>query len=358
MEEMAQPRETFLLLRGDYTQPDKSQTLEPQTIASLPEMAENMPKNRLGLAMWLFQHDNPLTARVAVNRYWQMLFGQGLVTTPEDFGSQGAMPSHPQLLDWLAVEFRESGWNVKAMLKRIVTSETYCQDSRVDAAVLEKDPKNVWLSRGARFRLSAFAIRDQALASSGLLSRKMGGPPVMPYQPAGLWDELSAKGFKYIEAKDEGLYRRSLYTFWRRTVPPPSMMNFDSAGREACTVSASRTNTPLQAINLMNDPQFVEAARALGERSMKEATDDSPVARIVRCSELIIGRPPNSGELEIFVEAYEDYLAAFSKNPSQANELIGVGVSKPDAELDSVQLAACTAVASVFLNLDEAVTKE
>ena len=254
MEEMPNPRDTYLLLRGAYDQPDESEQLAPQTFAALPAMAEKAPRNRLGLAQWLFQDDNPLTARVAVNRYWQMLFGAGLVKTPEDFGSQGAMPSHPKLLDWLAVEFRESGWDVKAMLKRIVMSETYRQDSRTTPEMLEKDPANELLARGPRFRLSAFALRDQALAASGLLVKRPGGPPVMPYQPAGLWEEVSAKGFKYVVAKDEGLYRRSLYTFWRRTVPPPSMMNFDSAGREICSVNVSRTNTPLQAMNLLNDP--------------------------------------------------------------------------------------------------------
>jgi len=358
MEEMPQPRKTYLLIRGDYTQPDRSEVLLPQTFASLPPMTSEMPKNRLGLAMWLFHEDNPLTARVAVNRYWQMLFGSGLVKTPEDFGSQGAMPTHPQLLDWLAVEFRESGWDVKALLKRIVSSETYCQDSRADPVMIEEDPANQWLARAARQRLSAFALRDQALAVSGLLSRKIGGPPVMPYQPAGLWDEVSAKGFKYVVAEDEGLYRRSLYTFWRRTVPPPSMMNFDSAGREACTVHVTRTNTPLQAINLMNDPQFVEAARMLGQRMMKESDSTSPADRIARCSELVLSRPPSEKELNVYLAGYGEYLDAFDANPGDAREFVSVGHSKSDESLDVVQLATCSAVASVFLNLDEAVTKE
>ena len=292
MEEMSEPRQTHLLQRGDYTQPDKSEVLLPATIASLPQMSDGLPKNRLGLAKWLFQPNHPLTARVAVNRYWQMLFGAGLVKTPEDFGSQGAQPTHPKLLDWLAVEFRESGWDIKGIIKRIVMSETYCQDSRVTAEMIELDPANERLARGPRFRLSAFAIRDQALAVSGLLSKKQGGPPVMPYQPEGLWDEVNAKGFKYIVAKDDGLYRRSLYSFWRRTVPPPSMMNFDSAGREACSVNVSRTNTPLQAINLQNDPQYVEAARALGQRMMTEAAATTD-ARITYCSQLVLGRAPS-----------------------------------------------------------------
>ena len=357
MRDMREPRQTYRLIRGDYANPDTSETLSPATIASLPPMSDELPRNRLGLARWLFQADNPLTARVAVNRYWQMLFGNGLVKTPEDFGSQGAMPTHPDLLDWLSVEFRESGWNVKAMLKRMVTSETYCQDSRATPEMIEKDPSNEWLARGARFRLSAFNIRDQALAASGLLVRTQGGPPVMPYQPPGLWEEVNAKRFNYDVARDAGLYRRSLYTFWRRTVPPPSMMNFDSAARETCTVNVSRTNTPLQAMNLQNDPQFVEAARALGQRMMKEAAA-TPHARIVYCSELLLGREPTNSEMKVLRSGYEDYAAAFRECPDSAKALVSVGYTAPDPDLDIVELATCSAVASVFLNLDETVTKE
>ncbi len=356
MEEMPEPRDSYLLLRGAYDKPDTSEKLSPQTFESLPPMADGLPQNRLGLARWLFQADNPLTARVAVNRYWQMLFGTGLVRTPEDFGSQGSPPTHPELLDWLAVEFRESGWDVKAMLKRIVTSETYCQDSRVTAEMLEKDPANEWLARGARRRLSAFTIRDQALAASGLLVNRFGGPPVMPFQPAGLWEEVSAKGFKYIVAKDDGLYRRSLYTFWRRTVPPPNMMNFDSVGREACSVNVKRTNTPLQAMNLLNDPQFVEAAGALGKRMMESGT--SAEARIKRCSELLLARPPTDQEMKVFRAGYDHYLSEFRRSPESAKAFLSAGNSTPNPELDASELAACAAVANVFLNLDETVTKE
>ncbi|MDE0863377.1 MAG: DUF1553 domain-containing protein [Rubripirellula sp.] len=357
MQEMPEARDTHRLIRGDYSQPDTSETLSPATIASLPAMASDHPKNRLGLARWLFQSDNPLTARVAVNRHWQMLFGSGLVKTPEDFGTQGSMPSHPELLDWLAVEFRESGWDIKALLKLIVTSETYCQDSRTTKEMLERDPTNALLSRGARFRLTAFAIRDQALAASGLLVDKQGGPPVMPYQPAGLWEEVSAKGFKYAVAKDEGLYRRSLYTFWRRTVPPPNMINFDSAGRESCTVNVSRTNTPLQALNLQNDPQYVEAALILGERMMKEAKG-TPEDRIAHCSELLLGRRPSSSEMKVFRMGYDDYMASFVESPESAKAFVSVGNSVPDPKLDPVELATCSVVATIFLNLDETVTKE
>ncbi|MFT5127305.1 MAG: hypothetical protein ACI8W8_000908 [Rhodothermales bacterium] len=355
MEEMAEPRPTHLLIRGAYDNPDTRETLAPRTFDSLPPMLDGVPRNRLGLAQWLFQDDNPLTARVAVNRYWQMFFGAGLVKTPEDFGSQGAVPTHPELLDWLALEFRDSGWDIKGILKRIAMSETYRQDSRSTPVMREIDPDNALLARGARYRLSAFALRDQALAASGLLVRDRGGPPVMPYQPAGLWEEVSAKGYKYAVAKDSGLYRRSLYTFWRRTVPPPSMMNFDNAGREICSVNVSRTNTPLQAMNLLNDPQFVEAARALGERMMSEAT---PEARITRGSTLVWGRPPNDRELAVFRAGYADYLAAFRADADSAKSLIAVGNSTPNPAFDPAELAACTSIASILLNLDETVTKE
>ncbi|HIG16104.1 MAG TPA: DUF1553 domain-containing protein, partial [Candidatus Handelsmanbacteria bacterium] len=265
MEEMPKPRDTYVLVRGAYNNPDKSRTLAPTTPTALPAMADGLPNNRLGLAEWIVSDDNPLTPRVAVNRYWQMYFGSGLVRTPGDFGAQGTPPTHPALLDWLASEFRDTGWDIKALQKLIVTSATYRQRSAVDADLLQRDPENRLLARGPRFRLNGQALRDQALAASGLLVTTIGGPSVMPYQPEGLWEEVSAKGYKYVVAKGDDLYRRSLYTFWRRTVPPPSMMNFDNAGREVCTVSVARTNTPLQAMNLLNDPTFVETARVLAQ---------------------------------------------------------------------------------------------
>ena len=240
-------------------------------------MKASLPKTRLGLAKWIVDPENPLTARVAVNRYWQMYFGNGLVKTAEDFGSQGESPSHPELLDWLATEFIDSGWDIKAMQKLIVMSSAYRQSSRVTNELLEKDPENRLIARGPRYRLNGQSIRDQALAVSGLLVERIGGPPVMPYQPEGLWDEVSVKGYKYIVGDGDDLYRRSMYTFWRRTVPPPSMMNFDNASREACSVLTARTNTPLQALNLMNDEQFVEASRSLAGR-MLALTEGIPQA--------------------------------------------------------------------------------
>ncbi len=357
MEEMEKPRDTYLLTRGAYDHPDKSAKLSPSTFASLLPMAENLPKNRLGLARWLFDPEHPLTSRVAVNRYWQMYFGRGLVKTSEDFGSQGSPPSHPDLLDWLAVEFRESDWDVKAMQKLIVMSATYRQSSVISPELLRLDPENLLLGRGPRFRLYAHALRDQALAISGKLNPRIGGPPVMPYQPAGLWEEVSAKGKKYIVAEGNALYRRSLYTFWRRTVPPPSMMNFDNASRETCSISSNRTNTPLQAMNLMNDPQYVEAARLMAERMISEG-GDSASERIIFGHKLALAREPDAKVLKILTQGYNDYLKRFKSKPADAKALITIGKSVVGKNIDPAQLAAATAVASVILNLDETVTKE
>lgn len=357
MSEMEQPRETFTLLRGAYDAPDKTQPLQATTPASLPPMDVDSPPNRLGLGKWLFQDDNPLTARVAANRYWQMYFGLGLVKTPEDFGSQGESPSHPELLDWLAVEFRQRGWDVKAMQKLIVMSATYRQSPQVHEKLLSRDPENRLLGRGPRFRLYAQALRDQALAVSGLLAPGVGGPPVMPYQPEGLWEEVNAKGYKYIVGKSDDLYRRSLYTFWRRTVPPPSMMNFDNSAREVCSVKINRTNTPLQALNLLNDPQFVEAARRLAERMMNEG-GQSAKTQIQYGFRLVLARAANPAELSVLSRGYQDYLHHYEQDPDAALALVKTGQSKPSDDLDVTQLAALTAVANVLLNLDETVTKQ
>jgi len=357
MKEMENPRSTYLLTRGAYDHPDKDIELHPATLDVLPAMKESLPRNRLGLAKWLMEPEHPLTARVAVNRYWQMYFGTGLVKTPEDFGSQGESPSHPLLLDWLANEFIRSDWNIKAMQKRIVMSATYKQSSYVTPKLIEKDPDNRFMARGPRFRLDGQSLRDQALAVSGLLATTIGGPPVMPYQPAGLWDEVSAKGYKYIEGTGNDLYRRSLYTFWRRTVPPPSMMNFDSSAREACSVRSTRTNTPLQALNLMNDPQFVEAARSLAERMVLKG-GDSIESQISYGHRLVLARSPDPNVLDILGNGYENYLNSYRSNPSQAKELISTGASIPDPHLDPVSLAAMTMISNLLLNLDEAVTKE
>jgi len=294
---------------------------------------------------------------VAVNRYWQMLFGTGLVKTVEDFGSQGEWPSHPELLDWLATEFVSKGWDVKGILKTLVTSATYRQSSRVTPELMQKDPENRLLARGPRVRLSPEMIRDQALAASGLLVEKIGGPSVKPYQPPGLWKELSGDE-DYQPDTGENLYRRSLYTFWKRAAPPPSMMNFDSAGREACTVRETRTNTPLQALNLMNDAAFVEAARVLAQRVMIEAPA-TPEKRLALAFQLATGRPPKPQEQKVLLAGFERHLKVYEQNPKAALSLMISSREFPiDERLDICELAAYTAQASLILNLDEVITKE
>ncbi|MEM7010509.1 MAG: DUF1553 domain-containing protein [Verrucomicrobiota bacterium] len=355
MEEMPEPRQTFLLSRGAYDQPDKDTEILPTTFGALPAMSEDLPKDRLGLAKWIMSDDNPLTARVTVNRIWQQFFGVGLVKTSEDFGSQGESPSHPQLLDWLAVEFSEGGWDTKKLVKLIVTSSTYRQNSAVTPQLLDRDPENRLLARGPRFRLYGEALRDQALAVSGLLEPKIGGPPVMPYQPEGLWEEVSAKGYKWVQGTGSDLHRRSLYTFWRRTVPPPNLMNFDGNAREVCSVRSGLTNTPLQAMNLMNDPQYVEAARALAERMIAEGGDD-PVGYGYR---LTTGRYPNEVTKSVLQNGYDAYLADFSANSAEAAAFLQSGQAPAAAEdADLAPQAAMMMVANLLMNLDTFVTKE
>jgi hypothetical protein len=303
----------------------------------------------MALARWLVDPANPLTARVVVNRWWQMYFGSGIVRTVEDFGVQGERPSHPELLDWLATELIRTGWDVKRMQKTIVTSATYRQSSRLTPLLRERDPDNRLLARGPRFRLPAEAVRDQALAASGLLTEQIGGPSVKPYQPDGLWKEI-ATDMVYDQAKGPGLYRRSLYTYWKRTVVPPTMSTFDAPGREACTVRETRTNTPLQALALMNDVTYVEAARVLAQRMLQKG--------IAEGFRRVLARPPSPAEEEILKRALASNLEEFRQNPERARKLISVGDSKPDGSIDAAELAAMTTVASLILNLDEAVTKE
>ena len=267
MREMTKPRETFLLTRGAYDRP--GERVFRSVPAVLPALAKDAPMDRLGFARWLVDGKHPLTARVTVNRFWNMLFGTGIVKTVEDFGSQGEWPVHPELLDWLATEFVRNGWDIKATLKTMVMSAAYQQSSRATPELMQRDPDNRLLARGPRMRLPAEMVRDQALSMAGLLVENQGGPSVKPYQPAGLWKEL-AGGVDYQRDRGAALYRRSLYTFWKRAVPPPGMMTFDSAGREACTVRESRTNTPLQALTLMNDETYLEAARKIAERMIGE----------------------------------------------------------------------------------------
>ena len=343
----------YVLNRGAYDAPGEA--VDPGTPVSLPAPRAEWPRNRLGLARWLVDRSNPLTARVTVNRLWQMLFGAGLVKTAEDFGTQGERPSHPELLDWLAVEFVESGWDVKAILKTMVMSQTYRQSSELTPEKLDKDPQNRLLARGPRFRLPAEAVRDQALFASGLLNDKLGGPSVKPYQPDGLWRELSGASYK----RDSGakLYRRSLYTYWKRTVAPPGMVAFDAPDRESCTVQRPRTNTPLQALGLMNDVTYLETARKMGERMMREG-GDSVDERVAYGFRLALSRAPRESEAGALRRALERFEYHFQTDPDEAVMYLREGDSPADPELEPVELASYASVASLILNLDEAVTKE
>jgi mono/diheme cytochrome c family protein len=352
MEEMPNPRDAFVLLRGEYDK--KGTKVERATPAQLPAMPKDAPSNRLGLAKWLVRAENPLTARVAVNRMWQLHFGKGLVRTAEDFGTQGEYPSHPELFDWLATEFAKD-WDVKRMHKLIVTSATYRQSSRITKELLEHDPDNKLFARGPRLRLSAEMIRDQALFASGLLVEKQGGPSVKPYQPAGLWNELSGTG-DYKPDTGEKLYRRSLYTFWKRTVPPPTLGAFDTSMRETCWVRETRTNTPLHALTLLNDVTFVEAARVLAQRVMLEEV--TPEKRLARAFQFLTARTPTDTEAKVLLGAFARQHATYKKNPADARRLLQVGESKPDPKLDVAELAAYAQVCSLIMNLDESVTKE
>ena len=357
MAEMAKPRDTFILARGDYR--NHGEKVTPAVPSLFPPLPKDVPANRLSMAEWLFSPQHPLTARVAVNRYWQLYFGIGLVKTTEDFGSQGDAPLQRDVLDWLAVEFRQN-WDVKALQKLIVTSATYRQASEVSAALLEKDPENRLLARGPRFRLPAEMVRDNALAASRLLTEHVGGPSVFPYQPPGLWEEL-ARGEtftaqEYHESVGADLYRRSMYTFWKRSVPPAALTTFDAPDREKCTARRLITNTPLQALVLLNDPTYVEASRVLAQRAMMEAGAD-PQARVTFLFREATAHRPSAAEIRILLELAQRRLDYYKKQPAQAASLIAVGASKR-ANLEATELAAWTVVASTILNLDQTITKE
>jgi hypothetical protein len=360
MAEMEQPRETFLRLRGEY---DKhGERVQPGTPASLPPLPATGVTNRLTLAQWLVSPDQPLTARVTVNRFWQQYFGTGLVKTAEDFGSQGEWPSHPELLDWLATEFIQSGWDVKALQKRIVMSATYRQSSRMTPEVFERDPENRLLARGPRFRLKAEFIRDQALQLAGLLGTDIGGRSVNPYAPGDLWGELSQRSDSanwtaqfFVQDHGADLYRRSMYTFWKRTSPPPQMSTLDAPDREVCTVRRPRTNTPLQALVLMNDPTYIEASRKFAERLLLAArTEDE---RFALAFHMVTGRAANDRELAALRKVYAEQLARYRKNIASAVELLKTGEAPYDNRFNLSELAAWTMVASTLLNLDETMTK-
>ncbi|MBA4188018.1 MAG: hypothetical protein C0467_08365 [Planctomycetaceae bacterium] len=350
MEEMPTPRESHILIRGEYDK--KGAKVSPGVPAALTPTAK--PVTRLEFARWLASRENPLTARVAVNRAWQMHFGVGLVKTAEDFGTQGAFPTHPELLDWLAVEFA-TDWDVKRLHKLIVTAATYRQSSQVTKELLARDPENKLLARFPRLRLSAEMLRDQALFASGLLVEKRGGPSVKPYQPAGLWKELSGAG-DYTQDNGDSLYRRSLYTYWKRSSPPPALAAFDAAGRETCWVRENRTNTPMQALTLLNETAFVEAARVLAQRVMLETKE--PDERLTLAFRRVAGRRPTSKEIDVLRRNLEFQITEFRDNPAAAKKLLAIGDTKPDEKLDQAELAAYTTVCNLLLNLDEVVTKE
>ena len=353
MGDLPKPRPTYVLKRGEYDK--RGDTVEPGTPESIFPMSPELPRNRLGLARWLIDTRNPLTSRVIVNRAWQQFFGRGLVVTAEDFGGQGALPSHPELLDWLAKHFIDSGWDMKALCKLIVTSSTYRQSAHATPEHLARDADNTLLARGPKTRLSAEMLRDQALAASGLLVNKLGGPSVKPYQPDGLWEEKSS-GWKYDTDKGASLYRRGMYTYWKRASQHPMMMTFDAAERNTCAVRRQNTSTPLQALVLLNDTQFVEAARQLAGRMLKEggATTD---ARITFAFRLLTGRHPKKAELSVLKKLHDEQLALFRADAGDATALAKVGESSSDASLDRAELAACTALANTLLNFDEAVFK-
>jgi len=359
MQEREESRETYVLTRGQYDARGEKVTpgVPENWIAPWPDGA---PLNRLGLAQWLTQPNQPLTARVVVNRFWQQFFGVGLTKTSEDFGIQSEYPSHPELLDWLAVDFQESGWNVKDLLKLITLSRTYRQDSAISPELQKNDPENRLLARGPRLRLPAEAIRDQALYVSGLLDDQVGGPSVRPYQPEGFYDNTvvgaNYPSTEWIESEGSDIYRRSLYTFWKRTVPHPLMTTFDTPDREVCSVRRSRTNTPIQALAVMNAPVFVESARALAE-SILESDSDSDTARLVQAFQHTTGRAPDTQELDTLLSALEEMETSFENSPEEAEAYLTVGRRSPSTEHEATRLAAYTAIMSLILNLDESLTK-
>jgi hypothetical protein len=353
MRDRAEPRETYRLERGIWDAADKSEQLHPNTPECLPPLPKDAPQNRLALAQWLVDTAHPLMSRVTVNRYWQHFFGVGLVKTSEDFGVQGERPTHPELLDWLAVEFIRTGWDVKALHKLIVMSATYQQSSDVTLELIERDPYNRLLARHSRSRLSAQALRDQALALSGLLVEKLGGPGVMPYQPPGVWEDFSLGKISYQQSHGEDLYRRSVYTFWRRSVGPT--MFFDNAGRQVCTVRPSITNTPLHALTLLNDTTFVEAARKLAERVMN--VSDAPAERVRHAFRLATSREPNEAELTSLLKSLQFLIDEFTAHPETAAEFVKIGEAPSDEKLSAVEIAAYGSLMNVILNLDEVETK-
>ncbi len=353
MQEMSMPKPAFVLKRGAYDAP--GERVSANTPAALPPFPQGQPTNRLGLARWLLLPDHPLMGRVTVNRFWQMMFGRGLVETSDNFGRQGAQPTHPELLDWLARDFVDGGWNVKRLLKTIAVSATYRQSSRATPEMLSRDADNEFLARGPARKLTAEMLRDQALAASGLLVHKIGGPSVKPYQPAGLW-EIAMGRPNYDQSKGEDLHRRSLYTYWKRTVPPPSMMTFDAADRSYCTVRRQSTSTPLQALALLNDVQLVEAARHLSQRMWTEggASTRERVGWMFRAVTQRLATPKELGVLE---QLFDEQHALFAAHPAEAEKLLLVGEMKAGPAIAPIELAAGTVLAQALFSYDDVVMR-
>jgi len=358
MEEMPEPRQAYILNRGAYDQ--QTEPVDPSTPESVLAFSKTFEQNRLGLANWLFDEENPLTARVVVNRLWQQVFGQGIVASSFDFGNQGSLPTHPELLDYLALKFISYDWDVKKMLAYIMQSATYQQSTKMSKKMLELDPENLLLARAPRTRLPAEMIRDHALAISDLLVKKVGGPSVKPYQPEGLWEETTGGGggstSKYVPDEDDGQYRRSLYTFWKRTVPPPNMMTFDASSRDICSVKREQTSTPLQALVLMNDPQIIEASKMLAYRSIENITEENS-ERLAYMFQLATSRIPSSDELSQMENFFNEEKDRFENNPEDAKALLAIGKMMDSEEDEVPTIAAYTSVANMIINLDETITR-
>jgi len=348
MEEMAEPRPTHILARGAYDAP--TTRVEPGTPAAILPFPDDYPRNRHGLARWMTHPEHPLTSRVLVNRVWGLLFGRGIVATQEDFGSQGALPSHPELLDALSVWVQESGWDIKALIRKIALSATYRQEARISPEKLARDPQNILLARGPSQRLTAEMVRDNALAISGLLNPEIGGWWVKPYQPGEIWKEMANQigENKYRPSTGDDLYRRSVYSYWKRTIPPPAMLTFDAAERAVCVVKRQSTSTPLQSLVLLNDPQYIEASRVLATRLLR---GDDAIATAFR---MATSREPDNRERAILSQLFEEERARFAAAPAEAEALLGVGAYGVDPAADPIDLAAMTVVVSTILNMDEA----
>ena len=358
MDELDEPREAHVLARGAYDAPTNEETrVSRRTVERIgPEFPADAPNDRLGLARWVTSPNHPLTSRVMVNRLWANFFGHGLVRSPDNFGLQGELPTHPELLDWLARDFADNGWDVKRFCRNVVLSATYRQDSRKSAELAVQDPDNRWLARGPAYRLSAEQIRDLALASSRLLTNRLGGPPVSPYQPGkDLWRESNSMSPAYQQSVGQDLYRRSLYSVWKRTAPLPNMIAFDAGTREVCTAERTRTNTPLQALVLMNDVQFVEAARALAQSTLEQHKELA--SQVEAAFQKLTGRSPSEQEGKVLTALFADERAYYAENTAEAAKLIELGEAPIKQTVEPADLAAMTVVCQAIFNLDATVWK-